>query len=329
MPDDQKAALNSAATAKDIEKRVKETSESLKRVHAEVSKVILGQDDFIKKMLTCIVSGGHFLAEGVPGTGKTMSVKAMAKVLGLSWGRVQFTPDLMPADILGHEILQSDGMTRFKEGPIFTQLLLADELNRGNPKTQSALLEAMQEKGVTIAGHTRTLPSPFLVMATQNPKEQAGTYDLTEAATDRFLMKLHMSYPDEETELRIATDTESDAAKIGRLSAIFNEATLLETQELARNLPVSDEVARTVVRIVRATRPEQNSRAENLVAQGAGTRAAMAFIRAAKSYALIEGRLSPNENDIHAVLQPILEHRMALEYGANYKDAMKKLLLQI
>lgn len=330
-----------------IERDVIEASVQLKHVLDEVNSVVWGQEDIVELTLTCAVAGGNVLLEGVPGLAKTRFLENLAPILALDFNRVQFTPDLMPADILGSEILQegADGQKHFEfqEGPAFTQLLMADEINRAGPRTQAALLQAMQEKAISIAGETRLLPNPFMVVATQNPLEQDGTYPLPEAQLDRFLLKINMDYPDRNAFKKIITKTtssspmsyldmkaakeagadltvrEESANKLDVNKVLPSAADLVLMQKLAKTLPLTEEFVKAVCDVVEYTRPD-NEKSSKLVqehvAWGAGPRAGQAFAEAARARALIQGRFAPDLSDIKALAKPIMGHRMAVSYAA-------------
>ena len=292
--------------------------EKITRVREEIQKVVFGQERTVELVLCAILSGGHALLIGAPGLAKTRLIDAMGKVLGLSAGRVQFTPDLMPSDILGSEILDQtdDGKRsfRFVPGPIFTSLLLADEINRASPRTQSALLQAMAEHHVTVAGHPHDLPEPFHVLATQNPIEQQGTYPLPEAQLDRFLLKIDVDYPDAETERRILIETTS--GKDVQLQTILSAPELIEIQQLVRKLPVGTKVVERILSLIRDARPEQSTDAlvQKQVLWGPSPRAGQALMLASRARALLRGRLSPSVEDLEALAEPALGHRMALRF---------------
>ena len=267
-----------------------------------------------------MLAGGHVLLVGVPGLAKTRLVETLGAVLGLSQKRVQFTPDLMPADILGSEVLEEteEGRRsfRFIEGPVFCQLLMADEINRASPRTQAALLQAMQERHVTIAGHDHVLPSPFHVLATQNPIEQEGTYPLPEAQLDRFLLQVNVEYPDEDIERRIMIETTGTAENEAR--QVMTAGELMEAQALIRRIPVGDRVVDAILKVVRAGRPETAPGTEiaPLIAWGPGPRASQALMLAVRVRAILQGRLSPSVEDVLALAAPVLRHRMALTFTA-------------
>ncbi|MGI4876527.1 MAG: AAA family ATPase [Janthinobacterium lividum] len=286
-----------------------------------IATAIVGQDEVVEQLLIGLLAGGHCLLEGVPGLGKTLLVRSLGAALELQFRRVQFTPDLMPSDILGTELLEEDHGTghrsfRFQPGPIFTNLLLADELNRTPPKTQAALLEAMQEKTVSYAGVTHVLPDPFFVLATQNPIEQAGTYPLPEAQLDRFLLNIRVDYPSEAEERDILVATTGGAgAKVPR---VMDAAAVVELQALVRDVHVGADLLLWVTRIVRATRPGESALAEvrKYVRWGAGPRAGQSLILAAKARALLRGRLAATRDDVVALAAPVMRHRLLLSFAA-------------
>ena len=283
----------------------------------EIHKTIVGQDDIVNQLLISIFSGGHALLIGVPGLAKTLLVNTISKTLGLSFNRIQFTPDLMPSDIIGTEILDENKTFKFVKGPIFHHLLLADEINRTPPKTQAALLEAMQEKSVTAAGKTYLLPKPFFVLATQNPIEQEGTYPLPEAQLDRFMFNIWVDYPSYIEEIAIVKSTTSNA-KI-EVSQILNKEKIIQYQELVRKIPVTDNVLEYAVKLVNKTRKNgefANEIANKYISWGAGPRASQNIILAAKCHALIKGKLSPDIEDVKAIAKPVLRHRIVANYRA-------------
>lgn len=309
------------SSSPDIADQIEDLTADLARMKAEIAKKFIGQKSVIDLSLTALLSGGHGLLVGVPGLGKTLLVNTLGDVLGLHTQRVQFTPDLMPADILGSEILETkpDGMRQFKfiEGPIFSQLLMADEINRASPRTQSALLQAMQEGQVSIAGQTRPLPQPFHVLATQNPIEQEGTYPLPEAQLDRFLLQITLDYPDRETEREILLETTGVGQ--ARVAQVFDPARLMAAQKVVRQMPIGNSVVNFILDLVRACRPEDASSSKELretVAWGPGPRAAQSLMLSARAWALLQGRLSPSVQDVLALAVPVLAHRMALRYSA-------------
>ncbi|MBB3462131.1 MoxR family ATPase [Rhizobium sp. BK377] len=288
-------------------------------IRTEVSKVIFGQESVVENTLLAVLSGGHALLVGVPGLAKTRLVTTLGEVLGLAANRIQFTPDLMPSDILGSEVMDQDDSGRrsfrFVKGPVFAQLLMADEINRASPRTQSALLQAMQEYHITIAGQRYDLPSPFHVLATQNPLEQEGTYPLPEAQLDRFLLQVDVNYPELAAERQILLETTglTEAKPV----PVINAARLIEIQTLVRQMPVSDTVVDAILSLVRSARPGQgNASTDKHVAWGPGPRAGQAMMLCARARALYEGRLAPSLDDIYALAEPVLEHRMALTFAA-------------
>jgi MoxR-like ATPase len=299
---------------------VERVSAQMARAKAAVEKVILGQSDVVEESLITLLAGGHMLLIGVPGLAKTKLVQTLGTVLGLEDKRVQFTPDLMPADILGSEILEEgeDGKRffRFVRGPVFSQLLMADEINRASPRTQSALLQAMQERRVSIAGQYHDLPQPFHVLATQNPIEQEGTYPLPEAQLDRFLMQIDIGYPDDAAERQIIIAT--TGAKEVEPEEVMNANDLMAAQALVRQLPVGDSVIDAILKLVRAGRPESSEIPEvrEWVAWGPGPRASQALMLAVRARALLDGRLAPSVDDVLALAKPVLQHRMALSFTA-------------
>ncbi len=293
--------------------------ERLAAVRAGVETVIFGQSGVVEQALATLLAGGHGLLVGVPGLAKTRLVETLGVTLGLSSQRVQFTPDLMPSDILGSEILEESAdhkrAFRFLRGPIFAELLMADEINRASPRTQSALLQAMQEYHVTVAGQRYDLPRPFHVLATQNPLEQEGTYPLPEAQLDRFLMQIDVLYPDRAAERRILIET--TGAADARPAKVLSAEELRQIQTLVRRMPVGDSVVEAILDLVRAARPgEGDAQIVKHVAWGPGPRAAQALMLAARARALLEGRLAPTKADVAALAEPVLKHRMALTFAA-------------
>jgi MoxR-like ATPase len=293
-------------------------TESLARVKAEIGRAIFGQERVIELALAAVLAGGHALLIGAPGLAKTRLVEAMGTALGLANQRIQFTPDLMPSDILGSEVLDEapggQRSFRFLKGPVFTQLLMADEINRASPRTQSALLQAMQEKHVTVAGVRHDLPAPFHVLATQNPIEQEGTYPLPEAQLDRFLLKIDVTYPDLDTERRILIETTRGADAPVRPA--LDAGRLMAIQALVRQMPVGEKIVGAILSLIREARPEQTSdaRVKRLVDWGPSPRAGQALMLAARSRALLRGRLAPSMEDVEALAEPCLGHRMAMRY---------------
>ncbi|OQP87700.1 AAA family ATPase [Rhizobium rhizosphaerae] len=293
--------------------------EEIAVVRREVGKVIFGQESVVERTLLAILSGGHALLVGVPGLAKTKLVTTLGTVLGLDASRVQFTPDLMPSDILGSEVMDQDETGRrsfrFVSGPIFTQLLMADEINRASPRTQSALLQAMQEYHVTVAGQRNDLPRPFHVLATQNPLEQEGTYPLPEAQLDRFLLQVDVDYPSLAAERQILLETTGTGESAVR--SVMTARQLLEIQQLIRQMPVSDSVVNAILALVRSARPGQgHTETDRHVAWGPGPRAGQALMLCARARALFDGRLAPSIDDVAALAEPVLQHRMALTFAA-------------
>lgn len=288
-----------------------------KEIRTEISKVIVGQDDVVKSVLISIFSNGHCLLVGVPGLAKTLLVQTVANVLDLSYNRIQFTPDLMPSDIIGSEILGDDRNFKFIKGPVFSNIILADEINRTPPKTQAALLEAMQEKSVTAAGVTHQLPKPFFVLATQNPIEQEGTYPLPEAQLDRFMFNVSLGYPSFEEELNIVKNTTGNQKPT--LKRVLNEQEISYFQQLVRQIPVSNHVLEYAVKLVAKTRPQTEYATPEInkyISWGAGPRASQYLIIGAKCHAAINGKYSPDIEDVQAVAEPILKHRLVRNYKA-------------
>ncbi|MCK9204000.1 MAG: AAA family ATPase [Bacteroidales bacterium] len=284
---------------------------------AEVGRVIVGQDDVIKNLLISIFCKGHCLLVGVPGLAKTLMVNTLSKALGLSYHRIQFTPDLMPSDIIGTEILDESRHFRFIKGPVFANIILADEINRTPPKTQSALLEAMQEKAVTVAGATYLLEEPFFVLATQNPIEQEGTYPLPEAQLDRFMFNIWLDYPSVEEEIRIVKSTTTEKTIIPNI--VLSSEEILFYQNLIRKIPVPDNVFQFAVNLVTSTRPgatKANGWANEYLTWGAGPRASQYLILGAKCHAAISGKYSPDLEDVRAVATSVLRHRIVRNYKA-------------
>ena len=292
----------------------------LARVREALGRVIFGQEQVVERTLITLLSGGHVLLVGVPGLGKTKLVETLGIVLGLDAKRVQFTPDLMPSDILGSEVLEEDQQGRrhfrFIRGPIFCQLLMADEINRASPRTQSALLQAMQEHHVTVAGTRYDIPAPFHVLATQNPLEQEGTYPLPEAQLDRFLLQIDVSYPDQGAERRMLFATTGTDER--RVEQVLSGQELMAIQRLVRQLPVPDKVVEAILKLARSARPGTGAGAETdrLIAWGPGPRASQALMLAVRAKALIDGRLAPSIDDVIALAEPVLKHRMALTFAA-------------
>lgn len=307
-------------TDDNLVERIEETGAKIRKVHEAAASVIFGQDRVIELTMITLLSGGHAILIGVPGLAKTSLVETLGTVLGMDNKRIQFTPDLMPSDIVGSEVLEEGAggrrNFRFVKGPVFTQLLMADEINRASPKTQSALLQAMQEHHVTFAGKRHDTPRPFHVLATQNPLEQEGTYPLPEAQLDRFLLQIDITYPDEVAERRMlfaTTGTEET-----KLKAILSADELMAAQRLVRQIPVSDSVVDAILKVVRAARPGTGAGdgVDDTVAWGPGPRASQALMLAVRAKALIDGRLAPSVDDVMALAEPVLKHRMALTFAA-------------
>ena len=314
------ASLHPSTAGNDLLAKVEALGERIAAVRTQVGRAIFGQPEVIDQTLITLLSGGHVLLVGVPGLGKSRLVETLATVLGLDSKRVQFTPDLMPADILGSEVLDEDATGRrsfrFVPGPVFCQLLMADEINRASPRTQSALLQAMQERRVAVGGVEHRLPAPFHVLATQNPIEQEGTYPLPEAQLDRFLLEVQVGYPelDAERAMLLATTGAAEARPAQALTA----EELLAAQALIRQVPVGESVVEAILRLVRGGRPEStdDDTVRRHVAWGPGPRAAQALMLASRARALLDGRLAPSVEDIAALAPPVLRHRMALNFSA-------------
>ncbi|MCZ7642216.1 MAG: MoxR family ATPase [Pseudorhodoplanes sp.] len=315
-----KATGEGIETLEDMIVRAAEsTAAHVRSARAAVGTVIFGQETVVEQALITILSGGHALLVGVPGLAKTKLVETMGIVLGLDARRIQFTPDLMPSDILGSEVLEeSPGgrrSFRFIPGPVFAQLLMADEINRASPRTQSALLQAMQEQHVTVAGTRHDVPKPFHVLATQNPLEQEGTYPLPEAQLDRFIMQIDVNYPNLEAERRMLFDT--TGAEESKPKPAMTADELIAAQRLVRRLPVGESVVEAILTLVRSARPgAPDSPAAKLIAWGPGPRASQALMLAVRARALLDGRLAPSIDDVIALAEPVLKHRMALTFAA-------------
>jgi MoxR-like ATPase len=312
--------MTSSASKVSLETKLQTANKKLSDARSAVGKIVIGQDEVVDLALGAILSGGHALLVGVPGLAKTLLVETLATVLGMDGKRVQFTPDLMPADIIGSEVLEEGAKGkrsfRFIPGPVFCQLLMADEINRASPRTQSALLQSMQERFVTVAGVRHDLPAPFHVLATQNPIEQEGTYPLPEAQLDRFLFQIDVNYPEAETERNIllaTTGTETAAAK-----KVITPKQLQDMQALVRAMPIGDKVVDCILSLVRNARPDQSEYdfIKDNVAWGPGPRAGQALMLASRARALLDGRLSPSIDDVLALSAPVLKHRMALTFAA-------------
>ena len=294
----------------------------------EIAKVIVGQDEVVNQILLSIFSGGHSLLIGVPGLAKTLMVNTIAQALGLNFKRIQFTPDLMPSDILGAEILDENRKFKFIKGPIFTNILLADEINRTPPKTQAALLEAMQERSVTVAGHHYKLDLPYFVLATQNPIEQEGTYPLPEAQLDRFMFAIKLDYPSFEEEVDVVKTTTSD--EFQTVNPLFSAKEISDIQHVIRRIPVPDNVVEYAVRLVGKTRPLNGAPdlIRNYVDWGAGPRASQNLIMAAKTHAAVNGKFSPDIEDVQAVAFGILRHRIIKNYKAEAEGITEEELIK-
>jgi MoxR-like ATPase len=291
--------------------------QTYQQITAEIGKVIIGQHEVLKSVLISIFSNGHCLLVGVPGLAKTLLVQTVAQVLDLDFKRIQFTPDLMPSDIIGSEILGEDRNFKFIPGPVFANIILADEINRTPPKTQAALLEAMQEKAVTAAGVTHKLSQPFFVLATQNPIEQEGTYPLPEAQLDRFMFNVALDYPTFKEELQVVRNTTSTDVKT--VNKLLNAEQIIYFQQLVRNIPVADNVLEYAVKLVAKTRPNgefTSPQIKRLLNWGAGPRASQFLILGAKCHAVISGKYSPDIEDVQAIAKPILRHRIVRSYHA-------------
>jgi MoxR-like ATPase len=316
----------------DLVAEIEALEDKLARAKASITRRFIGQDRVVELTLTALLCGGHALLIGLPGLGKTRLVETLSTVMGLQGNRIQFTPDLMPADILGSEILDTaaDGSRafRFVPGPIFCQLLMADEINRASPRTQSALLQAMQEHVVTVAGQDRPLGPPFHVLATQNPIEQEGTYPLPEAQLDRFLVQIDVPYPDRETERNILLATTGVSEEAA--TEVFTVAELLAAQTLLRRMPVGTSVVEMILDLVRAFRPDEpgvSDRVAETVAWGPGPRAAQALMMTVRARALLQGRLAPSVEDVLNMARPVLSHRMALTFAARARgDSLAELI---
>lgn len=305
---------------KNTDKRLADAADKLGRAKAEIGTVIFGQNTVVDQTLITLMAGGHVLLIGVPGLAKTLLVETTAKVLGLSSARIQCTPDLMPADVIGSEVLEQEGSGarnfRFVKGPVFTQFLMVDEINRASPRTQSALLQAMQENHVSVAGKSYDLPKPFHVLATQNPIEQEGTYPLPEAQLDRFLMQIDVDYPDIDSERQVLLVTTGNNKP--QPKAVLNGDDLLSIQSLVRDMPVGEQVVDAILQLVRRARPGEGapSIVNEFVDWAPGPRAAQSLMLAIRAKALLEGRTAPSIDDVLDLATPILKHRMALNYRA-------------
>ena len=332
--------VEQAALSGDEVKALEKLSEAYKSVRGELSKVIVGQNEVIEQLMIAIFARGHCLLEGVPGLAKTLMISTLARTLNLDFSRIQFTPDLMPSDIVGTEVIQEDKTTgsrefKFLQGPVFSNIVLADEINRTPPKTQAALLEAMQEKQVTIGGERRALPSPFFVLATQNPIEQEGTYTLPEAQQDRFMFKVFVKYPSYDEEFQIAATTTSDIST--DVNQVLSGEDILRLQELVRRVPVPAHLIHFALRIVRATRVLEGDCPEFIqesVSWGAGPRGVQNLLLGCKARAVLEGRSYATTEDLRAVAKPVLRHRVITNFNAESSgitsdDVIDRLLTEI
>lgn len=309
--------------------KVEKLVESYRKVKQEIAKVIVGQHAAIDQVLLSVLCGGHSLLIGVPGLAKTLLVQTVASSLGLDFKRIQFTPDLMPSDILGSEILDENRRFKFVKGPIFANIILADEINRTPPKTQAALLEAMQEKSVTVAGHSFALDRPFFVLATQNPIEQEGTYPLPEAQLDRFMFSIHLDYPSFEEEVEVAKNTTNDESP--EVQPVFSGQEIIDFQHLIRRIPIADNVIQYAVRLASNTRPKGNNTTDlvkNYLDWGAGPRASQNLVLAAKAHAAIQGKFSPDIENVQAVAEGILHHRIVRNYKAEAEGISESQIIQ-
>jgi MoxR-like ATPase len=318
------------------ESNIQELTAKLPRLKTEIQKVIVGQDHILEEIIVALLAGGHCLLEGVPGLAKTLMVRTLSRAMHLSFHRIQFTPDLMPTDIVGTEILEEDHATgkrffKFNRGPLFANIVLADEINRTPPKTQAALLEAMQEFEVTYGGKTYPLDRPFFILATQNPIEQAGTYPLPEAQLDRFLLYVKIGYPTAQEEASILSSTTGN--KKADVQPVINAGEIQQLQSLVRDVTISDELVQYVATLIRATRPDTSTVAyvKEFVSWGSGPRAGQALILTSKARALLKGRYAVIMEDIHAMAPPVLRHRILMNFKAEAEkvssdDIAKKLL---
>jgi MoxR-like ATPase len=320
-----------------IVRAAESTAAQVRAAKDAIGRVIFGQDLVVERALVTVLSGGHALLVGVPGLAKTKLVDTMSTVLGMDGRRIQFTPDLMPSDILGSEVLEEGQggkrSFRFIAGPVFAQLLMADEINRASPRTQSALLQAMQEQHVTVAGARHDLPKPFHVLATQNPLEQEGTYPLPEAQLDRFLMEVDVDYPDRDAERKILFDT--TGAEGARPAQAMTADDLISAQRLVRRLPVGESVVEAILQLVRSARPgPEAGEVGNLISWGPGPRASQALMLAVRARALLDGRFAPSVDDVLDLAEPVLKHRMALTFtaraeGRTIPDVIRQLKTRI
>lgn len=302
---------------------------SYKELKKEIGKVIVGQDEVVKSVIISLFSNGHSLLVGVPGLAKTLLVSTIAEVLDLGFKRIQFTPDLMPSDITGSEILGDDRHFKFNKGPLFSNIVLADEINRTPPKTQAALLEAMQERSVTVAGTRHTLPAPFFVLATQNPIEQEGTYPLPEAQLDRFMFNIPLDYPSYQEEINVVKSTTSNV-KV-ELKHILNDTQILAFQQLVRKIPVSDNVLEYAVGLATKTRPGTQmatQKVNDYISWGAGPRASQYLVLGAKCHAAVSGKYSPDIEDVKAIANYVLRHRIVRNYKAEAEGITEEMIIK-
>jgi MoxR-like ATPase len=302
---------------------------SYKELKKEIGKVIVGQDEVVKSVIISLFGNGHSLLVGVPGLAKTLLVSTIAEVLDLGFKRIQFTPDLMPSDITGSEILDEDRHFKFNKGPLFSNIVLADEINRTPPKTQAALLEAMQERSVTVAGTRHVLPAPFFVLATQNPIEQEGTYPLPEAQLDRFMFNIPLDYPSYQEEINVVKNTTSNV-KV-ELKHILNDTQILAFQQLVRKIPVSDNVLEYAVNLATKTRPgteRATPKVNDYISWGAGPRASQYLVLGAKCHAAVSGKYSPDIEDVRAIANYVLRHRIVRNYKAEAEGITEEMIIE-
>ena len=325
--------MSQTAPSGNMDKKLADTAAQLQAIKTETGKVIFGQNKVVDQTLITLMSGGHVLLIGVPGLAKTLLVTTLAKVLGLTSNRIQCTPDLMPADVIGSEVLEEDGKGsrsfRFIKGPVFTQFLMVDEINRASPRTQSALLQAMQEGHVSVSGKPHGLPKPFHVLATQNPIEQEGTYPLPEAQLDRFLMQIDVDYPDADSERQVLLATTGNEQP--ELKSILSQQGLMNIQTLVRDMPAGDTVVDAILTLVRRARPAEDAPKliNDNVIWAPGPRAAQSLMLAVRAKALLEGRATPSVDDVIELAEPILKHRMALSYQARANGVTLKDILAV
>ncbi len=308
--------------------KIENLSEKFSLLKKEVAKKIVGQDDTIHKIFLSIFANGHSLLIGVPGLAKTLMIQTISQALDLSFNRIQFTPDLMPSDILGNEILDANRQFKFIKGPVFANIILADEINRTPPKTQSALLEAMQEKKVTVSGQDYRLDKPFFVLATQNPIEQEGTYPLPEAQLDRFMFSLYVDYPSEEEEISIVQKTTSDSKET--IHRVLSKEEILEIQQLVRKIPVTPNVVQYAVKLARSTRKGKHAPeiVNKYIRYGAGPRASQYLVLGAKAHALTKGKLAPDIEDVQYIAENILRHRILKNYKAEAEGISEEQIIE-